>query len=101
MLNENVGDAVTYFEKKARECDSYNDGYLPIEIYIELLSRTGKNEQAAEALIDLMPEATPKIGIAPTLLELSSNSGDFDRFTQFCRQQNDLLGFVTGLLHKK
>jgi hypothetical protein len=100
LLNQDVDSAVSYFEKKARECDSYNDGYLPIEIYIELLSRTGNPQAAIEALIDLMPEATPKIGIAPSLLELSDKSGDFDRFTQFCRKQNDLLGFVTGLLHK-
>ena len=100
LLNEDVDQAVSFFEQKARDCDSYNDGYMAIEVYIELLSRIGQNEKAMEALIELMPDATPKIGIAPTILELSGNLGNFERFTEFCRQKEDVLGYVTGLLHK-
>lgn len=101
LVKEDVDEAVAFFEKKARECDSYNEGYMPIEVYIELLSKIGRYQEATEALIELMPDATPKIGIAPTILELSNQSGDFGRFTNFCRQQDDILGFVTGLLHRK
>lgn len=100
VLNENVTESLEFFEKKARECDAYNEGYMAIETYIELLSRTGNQAKAIETLIELMPDATPKIGIAPTILELSVQQSDFDRFTDFCREKNDVLGFVTGLLHK-
>ncbi len=100
VLGENVEESVAFFEKKARDCDTYNEGYMTVEVYIELLSRIGRNENAMEALIEMMPDATPKIGIAPSILELSTKAGSFDRFTDFCREQNDVLGFVTGLLHK-
>ena len=99
VLGENVDEAIAYFEKKAKDCDAYNDGYMAIEVYIELLARAGKIPEAIEALVEMMPDATPRIGIAPTILELSTQLGDFDRFTNFCREQDDVLGFVTGLLH--
>lgn len=101
ILGNDVADAVTFFEKKARECDTYNQGYMPVEVYIELLSRVGKPAEAMEALIELMPDASPKIGIAPTIMELANSAKDFGRFTRFCRENDDLLGFVTGLLHSE
>lgn len=99
ILGNDVAAALEFFEKKARECDTYNEGYMPVEVYIELLSRVGKPADAMEALIELMPDASPKIGIAPTIMELANQARDFGRFTSFCRENEDLLGFVTGLLH--
>lgn len=99
ILGTDVEGALEFFEKKARECDTYNEGYMPVEVYIELLSRVGKPADAMEALIELMPDASPKIGIAPTIMELANQADDFSRFTSFCKENEDLLGFVTGLLH--
>jgi hypothetical protein len=95
-----IEEALEFFGNKARGSDAYNEGYMTIEVYIELLARTGRHAEAIENMIQLMPDASPKIGIAPNILELSNQSGDFHRFTDFCRKHDDLLGFVTGLLHQ-
>lgn len=100
LLGENIDEAIPFFEKKARECDTYNEGYMAVEVYIELLFKIEKHAEAMAALIELMPDASPKIGIAPSILEISTAMGNFDKFTEFCREQDDVLGFVTGLLHK-
>lgn len=100
MIGEAVDDAVTFFRQKADACDAYNEGYMAIEVFIELLYRVGRYEEAIEALIERMPDATPRIGIAPSLYDISHKMKNFERFTEFCRQQNDLLGFTTGLLNK-
>jgi hypothetical protein len=98
-LGEQVDEAVSYFRRKAETIDAYQVGAMSIEIYVELLARLRRYEEAIEAALRLMPDNVHPVGFAPSLLELARNAGCYDRVLEYCRKRNDLLGFATALAH--
>lgn len=97
LVGQNVDEAIAYFQEKAKSLDPRDHGTLAIEIYVELLSRIGRAKEAIEASTRLLPKDTRPLGIAPTLLELSRQAGDYNAMLAHCREQGDLLGFATAL----
>ncbi len=98
VLGENVEAGLAFFETKARLLDPQHNGTAGIETYLELLSRTGKHEQALKEALTLIPENTPSVAYAPLLLDLSTKVGDFRSMLEFCRQKNDEFGFAAALI---
>lgn len=98
-LGEHVDEAVAYFQRKAETIDAYQVGAMSIEVYVELLARLRRYDQAIEAAIRLMPDNVHPVGFAPSLMELAQNAGCYDRVLQYCRKRNDVLGFATALAH--
>jgi hypothetical protein len=101
LLGQNVDEALTYFEGKARLLDIQYNGTAAIETYLELLSRLGRHQQALEAAIELMPENTPSVAYAPLLMDLCAKSGDYQKLLDFCRNRGDELGFAAALVSKQ
>ncbi|QDU98334.1 hypothetical protein [Lignipirellula cremea] len=99
LLGEDVDQAIEYFGKKAETVDQGEFGTLAIEVFVDLLSRLGRHQEAIDAAIRLSPADARPLGIAPSLLELSQRAQQFDQMLDFCRQQNDLLGYATGLAY--
>ena len=98
LLGENLEDALDFFRQKAETIDAYEFGRSAIEVYIELLARLDRFDDALNASIQFSsPDAQP-IGHAPGILELSDKAGTYDRLLEHCRDQDDLLGFATGLI---
>ena len=90
--------ALDMTEYGRRLSDQFQYGRSAIEIYIDLLARLGRLDEAIEATIQYSsPDAQP-IGHAPSLLELSDQAGNYDRLLDHCRDHDDLLGFATGLV---
>jgi len=98
LLGEEVDTAIQYFREKAESLDAYENGLGPIECYVDLLSRVGRNADAIGEALRLSPEDARPTGQAPTLLELSEAAGTYDDFLKYCREKDDILGFTTGLL---
>ena len=98
LLGENVDEAMAYFQEQANALDPYEHGTGAMEVYIDLLSRVGRFEEAIEVSINMKAEDRKMMANAPSLLELSAKAGNYDRVIDECRQHNDLLGFATGLL---
>jgi hypothetical protein len=101
LLGENMDEAVGFFEEKTKSVDQEEFGSLAIEVYIDLMARIGRYDAAIDATLDLMPKDQPAIGIAPSLYELCDKSGSFDRYLAACKEREDLLGYVAGLIHDK
>ena len=97
QLGENLDEALEVFARKA-ELDPMDHGTMPIEVYIDLLSRVGKPQEAIEVYRQRMPADVPHRGIAPSLYELCEQAGDFAPLMEHCRAHDDLIGFTTGLL---
>ena len=97
-MGENVDEAMAYFQEQANALDPYEHGTGAMEVYIDLLSRVGRFEEAIEVSINMKAEDRKMMANAPSLLELSAKAGNYDRVIDECRQHNDLLGFATGLL---
>ena len=100
-LGENVDEALSYFRNKAEGLEVAEHGTVGIEVFVELLARLGRHQEAIETNIKLTPPDAQPYGYAPSLLELSQEAGDFQPLIQYCRDNDDLLGFATGLVHSK
>jgi len=101
ILGENIDDAISYFKEKAETLEVDQVGTAAIEVYIDLLARTCRYDDAIDATIKMLPADVQTIGYAPSLLELSQQAQSYDQFVNFCRERNDILGYATGLMHTK
>jgi len=98
LLGDDVDAALAHFRDRAENVDHARYGTAAIEVYVDLLSRLGRYDQAIEESIRLTPPDMPVLGLGPSLVELSRLSGSFARMLEHCRGRNDLLGYAVGLL---
>lgn len=100
LLGQDVEPALGYFRKLAEEVDPYEDSTTAIEVYIDLLARLGREQQAIDESLRLMPEKIQTTGLAPSLLDLAEASGSYAQLRETCRKQRDLLGYALGLIQE-
>jgi hypothetical protein len=98
LLGEGVDEALSYFRNKAESLDSQQIGSAPAEVYIDLLSRTGRPREALLEALRLLGNENQLLGIAPSFLDLARQASDFQPIVDFCRERGDLLGFATALV---
>ena len=101
LLGENVEACLKPFLQKAESLDVNEHGSIGVETYVDLLSRIGRHEEALQFLLKRMPRGMRPFGVAPSLLELSSLSKNFQPMLQQSQQRDDLLGFAAALLQSK
>lgn len=97
-LGERVDEAVEYFRARAEQVDVEQEGTAAIETYLILLSRLGRDDEALEALAQLVPPGVQLSGYAPKLFELAKKTGNYARYLEICRARNDLLAYAAGLV---
>jgi hypothetical protein len=97
-LGQQPDEAVEYFRRKAETTDPQQHGPLSREVYVELLARLGRYDEAMEAAIQHQRDGVPWLGFAPSLLELSQQAGDYRRLQAHCREKQDLLGYAIALV---
>ena len=97
-LGERVQEAVEFFRHKARTLDAGQSGTLAREVYIELLARLGRLEEAIDIAAQTLRDGLPCLGFAPTLFQLSKQAGDFRRLRAVCQANNDPLGYAIALV---
>jgi hypothetical protein len=98
QLGEGVDEALAYFRERAEAINAAEQGAGAAEIYVTLLTRLGRHEEALEALARLVPAGAGMSGLAPTMSELAQTARAFDRLAQICQERGDLLGFTAGLI---
>ncbi|MEO2024240.1 MAG: hypothetical protein ABGX05_20610, partial [Pirellulaceae bacterium] len=98
LLGEDVDTALAHFEDRARNVPVDQYGLVAIEVYVSLLSRLGRHEEALNRALELYAEAGYTNGQTISLLELSGKSGDFQPLIDHYRQRQDLLGFTVSLI---
>lgn len=103
LLGENVDAGLKVFERKAKSVDAVEAGTSAIETYVDLLDRVGRQKDAVEAAIELVPDDLPPQRLVPLLLEIAhrakekGDSSAFEPIQQYCQKHNDLLGFAAVL----
>ena len=98
LLGQDVDGSVAYFKSKAENCNAHEETTMAIEIYVELLHRVGRSEEAIDVLINMIPEGMQTTGVAPNLIDLCKEIDNFEPLKKVCRNRNDLLGFAMGVL---
>ena len=101
LLGEHVDAALRVFRQKAESIDLEEHGTIGIETYADLLARIGRPDEATKYLIRTMPDGMRPFGVAPSLIELSSASGEFQPMKDHAKQRGDLIGFAAALLQSK
>ena len=98
LLGEQVDDALAYFRERAENVALAEQGTQAIEVYISLLSRLGRHAEALAASQRLLAPGARRLGIAPSLLELSRAADDYRGLLETSRTAGDLVGYMNALL---
>lgn len=101
LVGHSVEENLAYFREKAETLSPEEHGTGPIEVYVALLSRLGRHDEAMEAAINLLPADARMLGFAPSLVELASRTGNYAGLMQVCEKRNDVLGFAAGLVESQ
>ena len=97
LQQRGVDQALRYFRDKATQLDALEHGTQPIEVYVDLLDRLGKHDQALAAAIELIPADVPAPRVAPLLLELAQKASSYQPVLDFARRRGDLLLYAAAL----
>ncbi len=100
QMGRQIDEALAYFAERAKNLSVEAHGTGPVEVYVDLLARLKRYAEAIEAVIELLPPGTRTSGFAPSLLELSRLSGNYDRLMEECRKRGDLVGYAAGLVER-
>ncbi|MEQ8211884.1 MAG: hypothetical protein RH917_18950 [Lacipirellulaceae bacterium] len=100
-LGEAVDEAVEFFTKRAREEHAAEPTLgvptnTAVETLLVLLARNDRHSDAMEIYAELVPPERGLSSLAPTLLELASVSGNWQRYEELCHERDDLVGYTAG-----
>ncbi len=101
LLGENVEAGLHQFLQKAESLSIEEHGTIPIETYVDLLSRIGRPKEAMAFLMKRMPPGQRPFGIAPSLIELACQARDFGPMMEQSKGKNDVVGYAAALLQSK
>ncbi len=100
QLGRGVDESLAHFRRVAEATNVYEAGTAPAEVYIALLTRLKRYDEALAATVALLPPGTRTSGFAPNLLELSRLAGNYERLMAVCRERGDLVGYAAGLVER-
>jgi hypothetical protein len=98
QLGREVDEALAYFRERAESLSVDEQGPVPAEVYVTLLARLKRFDEAIAAHARYLPRGTRTSGFAPTLLDLSRMAGDYRTLMNLCRESGDLIGYAAGLV---
>ena len=101
QLGKEVEAAVDYFAAQAEKAKREDGTAWPAEVYVMLLDRLGKSEDALQAGLALFPHERQLEGVAPSLLELASKSGKFEPLLSHYRDRGEWLPLVAALIQRQ
>jgi len=101
QLGRDVDEALNYFRTRATEAPAEQRGTLPAEVYIVLLARIGRREEAMSAALELIPPGLPTSRFAPTTLELARVAREYGPVLAASRERHDLLSFAAALAQRQ
>ncbi len=100
QLGRQVDEALAYFRAAAEAADPQEQGTAAAEVYVALLARLGRYDEAIEAALALVPPGSRASGFAPSVFELARRAGHYDRLVEACRQRGDLAGYAAALIER-
>jgi hypothetical protein len=98
LLGEDVDAAIAHFRQKATPSPEFPLDTAPAEVLIELLVRLERYDDAIQASIECLPDATGAPQSCHSVLQLCQMAGDYARLRSLARQREDLLGFAAGVI---
>ncbi|HEV3342971.1 MAG TPA: hypothetical protein VG125_21535 [Pirellulales bacterium] len=100
LVGEQVDEALDYFRGRAEALADADQGSWAAEVYVALLMRLGRANEAFEAAAALLAGGRTS-GFAPSLLELAQRSGSYSRLLEVSRQRGDVLGYMMAIAEQR
>ena len=94
MLGEDVDAAVAHFRRKA----NVPGDIAPAEVFIDLLLRLDRFQDAVAASLEFFPDANNPPRGCPSVVQLCQIARDYTTLRKIARERQDLLGFAAGLI---
>lgn len=97
LMQTDIEFGLAHFRAKADRVDVEQPTSMPVEIYVSLLARLGRTDEAlAYAAKKLNQNAPPSV--CPSVNELCQSAGRFDELARLARVRGDLVSFAAGLI---
>jgi hypothetical protein len=98
LTGEDVEGGLAHFRAKVDANDPQTAGTFPAEIYINLLMRLGRPEEALQAVRKyLAPLGDVRLS-CPSLVDLAQQTKRFDILAETAREQGNPVNFMAGLI---
>ena len=101
LLGINIEDGVQHFRNKAFSEPIETAGTGPVESYVDLLVRAGKNREALKVAIEHLADAEPLLGIAPRVFEMAQSAQDYQLLMEHFLAKGDLMGYAICALQSQ
>ncbi len=98
LLGSDSDEHLDYFRERAEATDPYHETTHVREVYVDLLSRSGRAELAWKEAVRLLPPGMQTTGLAPSLLELAEQSEAYAALGELARERQDRLTYCLALL---
>ena len=93
LLGKGVEEGTEHFRAKAFAQPIDQAGPEPMETYVDLLVRVGKNGEALEITLQHLSHAEHVMGIAPQPFEIARNAEDYQKLREHFRAEGDLMRY--------
>jgi hypothetical protein len=98
LTGEDVEGGLAHFRGKAEASDPQADGTFPTEVFVNLLLRVGRDQEALEVVRrKIAPLGEVRLS-CPNLVELCQQTKRFDVLAEAARAQGNAVNFVAGLI---
>ena len=98
QLDRDVEAALAYFRDQAERTDLESQESFPAEVYVALLARVGRIDEAMQESVRLLPPGAAATGFAPSLLELSQRARNYIVLRDSSRQRGNLLPYAVAMI---
>lgn len=101
VAGENVEEGLVHFSAKLADSDPYQMTTWPAEVFINLLLRIGRPEQALAVARKHLEGADERQMSCPSATELCRRVKDYRALAEVSRQRDDPVSYVAGLILAK
>lgn len=97
LTGQDVDTAVEHFRKKITPDDPQGANAYCAQVLVNLLSRVGRHAEAVAAFEELKADADGPVQGCPSYVELCRLAGQPDRWADYARKHDDIVGFAAAL----
>jgi hypothetical protein len=101
LTGEDVEGGVAHFRAKMEANDPATMGTFPTEIFVNLLMRLGREQEALEIVRKYLAPLGEMRLSCPNLVELCQQTKRYDVLAETARAQGNPINFVAGLIAAK
>jgi hypothetical protein len=98
LTGEDVEGAIAHFRAKTETGDPKEMGTFPSEVFVNLLLRLNRPEEALEASRKLLAPFGEVRLSCPSFVELCQRTGNYRTLAEVARTQGNAINFVAGLI---